>query len=180
MQQDNLPRAESAVGDLAKIPWAADRAVVLRARVLGKQKKYDQAIAGLDKIIAAAPAKSSKGVEAKLAKAESLAGMKKFDEAEKLIHEVIKDLPPEDAAAQALAHNTLGDCLHAAGRSKDALFNYLHTDILFSADKEQHQKALAHIAQVWRDLNQDGRADETIEKLKQLYPNSPYLSRSAK
>jgi tetratricopeptide (TPR) repeat protein len=180
LQQDNVTKAESALAELAKIPWAADRAAILRARVLGKQKKYDQAIVDLDKIIGAAPAKSNKSFEAKMAKAESLAGMKKFDDAEKLVHDVIKDLPPEDAATQALAHNTLGDCLRAGGRSKAALYEYLHTDILYAGDKEQHQRALAHIAQVWRDLKQDGRADETIEKLKQLYPNSPYLSRTAK
>jgi tetratricopeptide (TPR) repeat protein len=176
LQQGSLPKAEAAVAELSKIPWAAERAVILKAKVLGKQNKYDQAIAELDKIIATAPAKSNRLFEAKLAKAESLGGMKKFDESEKLVRDVVKDVPPEDAPAQALAHNTLGDCLRAAGRPKDALFEYLETDILYDKDKEQHQKALAQIAQSWRDLKQDGRADEVMEKLKQLYPNSPYLS----
>jgi tetratricopeptide (TPR) repeat protein len=175
LMTDNVSKADAAVADLGKIPWAADRAVILKSRVLGKQKKYDQAIADLDKLISAAPAKSPKAVEAKMAKAESLAGLKKFDDAEKLINDVTNELPPEDPT-QAIAHNTLGDCLRAAGRSKEALFEYLKTDILYDRDKEQHQRALAQIAQVWRDLKQDGRADETLEKLKQLYPNSPYLS----
>ena len=97
LQQDNIPRAEAALADLGKIPWAADRASILKARVLGKQKKYDQAISDLDKIISAAPAKSTKLIEAKMAKAENLAGLKKFSEAEKLILDVIKEVGPEDA-----------------------------------------------------------------------------------
>ena len=177
LQQGNIARAESALNDLSKeVPWAADRAAILKARVLGRQNKYAEAIASLDKLISAAPAKSSKSFEAKLAKAEALAGKKQYDAAEKLVKDVIKEVPPEEAASQAMAHNTLGDCYRSAGRPKDALFEYLETDILFDKDKEQHQKALAQIAQTWRDLKQDGRADEALERLKQLYPNSPYLS----
>ena len=41
----------------------------------------------------------------------------------------------------ASAYNTLGDCLRAAGRPKDALIAYLHTDVLFAKDKEQHPRA---------------------------------------
>jgi tetratricopeptide (TPR) repeat protein len=177
IQKGDLPRADGALSELAtKVPWAADRAAILKARLLGKQNKHDQALAELDKIIAAAPAKSPKSFEAKLAKAESLAGTKKFDEAEKIVQAVIKEIPAEEAPAQALAHNTLGDCYRAAGRPKDALQEYLKTDILFDKDKDEHQKALAQIAQLWRELKRDDRADEAMERLKQLYPASPWLS----
>ncbi len=81
---------------------------------------------------------------------------------------------PEAAELQAHAHNTLGDCLRAAGRPKDALYAYLHTDILYDEDSEQHARALAEIAQLWRELRRDDRADEVIGRLRQLYPKSPY------
>ena len=73
-----------------------------------------------------------------LAKAESLAGTKKYKEAETLVRQVIQANPAEDAAAQAPAYNTLGDCLRAANRPKEALIAYLHTDLLYSKDKEEH------------------------------------------
>ena len=57
------------------------------------------------------------------------------------MHQVIEGSPAEDAAAQAPAYNTLGDCLRAANRPTDALFAYLHTDLLYSKAKEEHPHA---------------------------------------
>jgi tetratricopeptide (TPR) repeat protein len=179
LQKGDYDKAAGALANLAKIPWAADRSAVLQARVLSRRGQYDQAIAALDKMLAGAPKDSAKAREAQLAKAESLAGLKKFDEAEAAVTAVIKSASPEDAEAQALAHNTLGDCLRAAGRPKDALLAYLHTDILYAKDKEQHARALAQIAQLWRELRQDERAGEVLDRLKQEYPNSPWLAAGA-
>ena len=77
---------------------------------------------------------------------------------------------------QSAAYNTLGDCLRAAGKPKEALDAYLHTDILYARDKEQHPRALAHISQLWRTLKRDDRADEVWQQLKKDYPNSKWLS----
>ena len=168
--------AEAAIADLAKLPRGAERAAVLRTRVLAKQGKHAEAITELDKLIAASPKGSERQRAAQLAKAESLAAMKQFKEAETLLHEVIQGNPPEDAAAQAPAYNTLGDCLRAANRPKDALFAYLHTDLLYSKAKEEHPRALHHIAELYRVLKQDGHADEVAQRLKQEYPRSPWTS----
>ena len=107
-----------------------------------------QAIAELDRLIASSPKGSERQRAAMLAKAESLAGMKKFKEAETLVRQVIQASPPEDAAAQAPAYNTLGDCLRAANRPKEALIAYLHTDLLYSKDKEEHPRALHAISRL--------------------------------
>ncbi|HEV3167618.1 MAG TPA: tetratricopeptide repeat protein [Isosphaeraceae bacterium] len=180
IQKGDFDKAARTLADLSKLAWAADRAGVLQARVLARRGQFDQAIVALDKMLASAPKDSDKYREAQLAKAESLAGLKKFDEAEKTVLAVIKAAPPEDAEAQSLAYNTLGDCLRAAGRPKDALMAYLHTDILFSKDKEQHARALSQIAQLWRELRRDDRAEETLDRLKQDYPNSPWLTAGKK
>jgi tetratricopeptide (TPR) repeat protein len=176
VQQGEYEKAARVLGELNKIPWAADRAAVLQARVLAKRGSYDQAIAALDKILASLPKDSARAREAQLAKAECLAGLKKFAEAEASARAVIRDAPAEDAEAQALGYNTLGDCLRAAGKPKDALLAYLHTDILYGKDKEQHARALAQIALLWRELRQDDRANEVVERLKQEYPNSPWAA----
>ncbi len=85
---------------------------------------------------------------------------------------MIKATPPEDAAGQAPAYNTLGDCLRAANRPKDALLAYLHTDMLYSKDKEEHPRALHQISVLFRQLKQDGRADDFAQRLKTEYPHS--------
>lgn len=176
LQKADADAAEKSVAAMTKVPWIADRAVILKTEVMARRGQYDQAVATLDQLIASAPKDSTEARDAKLAKAKNLAALKMFDQAETLVKEVIKQSPPEAAETQAVAHNTLGDCLRAANRPKDALFAYLQTDILYDKNKEQHARALSEIAQLWSVLKQDGRAAETTERLKQLYPQSPYLS----
>ncbi len=169
-------KAQLALGQFKdKVPGSADRVTILEAKILTKTGKLDEAIAALDKAIGAAKG-SAKAREAKLAKAETLVVQKKFDDALATVQEVIKESPPEAVDVQAVAHNTLGDCFRAAGRPKDALIAYLQTDILFDKDKEQHPRALAMLEQLFRELKVDVRADEIHDRLKQLYPQSPYLT----
>lgn len=176
MQKGSFDAVGSTLDQLARIPGTADRAAVLRARIASKKGDHEAAIAELDRMIAGSPEGSAKRRDAQLAKAEDLVALKKFAEAEGLVRGVIKAAPAEDAATQSAAYNTLGDCLAAAGRPKDALYAYLHTDLLFFKDKEQHPKALAKIVQIWRQLKRDDRADEALDRLKQDYPRSPYVA----
>jgi tetratricopeptide (TPR) repeat protein len=178
LQKGDFTQVEKTIGSLAKIPAGADRAAVLRARVSAKKGDHAAAIAELDRLIKAAPAGSVRQREARLARAESLAGLKQFPEAEAEVRAVIKAVPAEDVTAQSAAYNTLGDCLHAAGRPKDALLAFLHTDVLYAKDKEQHPRALAQISKIWRELKRDDRADEVLQKLKQEYPQSPWLAQA--
>ena len=127
-------------------------------------------------MIAAAKADTPKGREARLAKAEALASQKKYDDAEKLAREAIAAAGTEDAEAQAAAYNTLGDTLRAAGKPKDALLAYLHTDLLYAKDRDEHARALSQIAALWRELKRDDRADEALDRLKHEYPASPWLA----
>lgn len=170
----NADAAGKAIDSLAKYPSAADKATVLKAKVLAKKGDHAGAIAIFDKIITASADGSVKKREGRLAKAESLAALMKYDEATKLLEDVIQSSPPEDFVAQSAAYNTLGDCLKAAGKPKEALYAYLHTDVLYGKDKEHHPRALAQIAQLWKVLKRDDRAEEVLERLKQEYPQSPY------
>jgi tetratricopeptide (TPR) repeat protein len=180
MQKGSYDAVGQTIDRLAKIPETADRAAVLRAKVASRKGEHAGSIAELDTIIGSAPEGSTKRRDAQLAKAESLVALKKFPEAESLVRGVIKAAPAEDFGTQAVAHNTLGDCLRAAGHPRDAMFAYLHTDLLFFKDKEEHPKALAKIVQLWREQKRDDRADEVLERLKQEYPRSPYTAAAAK
>jgi tetratricopeptide (TPR) repeat protein len=184
--REDLARLQTHIGDfagaqatlaaLARLPRAGGRAAVLRAKVLAKQGNHSQAVSELDRLIAAFPDRSARQREARLAKAESLVGMKQFKEAEALLHQVIQASPPEDVPTQAAAYNLLGDCFRAANRPKDALLAYLHTDLLYGKDKEEHPRALFQIARLFRQLKQDARADEYAQRLRQEYPRSPWLN----
>jgi tetratricopeptide (TPR) repeat protein len=178
IQQGNFAAVEKTIADMARLPQSADRAAVLRARLFDQKGEHDKAIAEYDRLIAGAPEGSVRQREARLAKAESLVGMTKFSEAEADLRAVIKATAPEDAATQSAAYNALGDCLRAAGKPKDALTAYLYTDLLYSRDKEQHPRALANLSKLWRELKRDDRADEAWNRLKQDYPQSPWLAKA--
>lgn len=168
--------AEATIADMAKLPRAAERAGVLRAKVLAGQGRHDEAVSELDRLIATFPERTAGKREAQLAKAESLVAMKKYKEAEALVRQVIAAAPAEDVAAQSAACNTLGDCLRADNRPKEALLAYLHTDLLYSKDKQEHPRALFNIEKLFRLLKQDGRADEYAQRLRQEYPRSQWLT----
>jgi tetratricopeptide (TPR) repeat protein len=171
--------AEATIAALAKMPKAGERAAVLRTKVLARQGKHAEAIAELDRLIAASPKGSERQRAAMLAKAESLAATRNYKEAESLVRQVIQENPAEDADSQAPAYNTLGDCLRAANRPKDALIAYLHTDLLYNKDKEEHPRALHGISVVFRQLKQDARADEYAQRLRQEYPRSTWYRATA-
>ncbi len=176
LQRGDFAKADKALSDLSAIPWAADRAAVMKTRVQVKQGQAQEALTSLNSILGSAQKGSAKFFEATLAKAETLVALKKYDEALSTVQTVIDAAPPEDVAVQALAHNTLGDCYRAAGRPKDALFAYLQTDVLYDGDKEQHPRALYEISQLWQALRRDDRSAETMQRLKEQYPQSPWIA----
>lgn len=174
--QGDFAGVEKTLGQFGQFPKGEDRAAIYKVKVYAKKGQLDQAVAELDKIIAAAPDKSEKKRDALLTRAETLAAQKKFAEAESAVRAVIKDAPAEDAATQAAAYNTLGDCLRAAGKPKEALYAYLHTDVLFGKAKNEHARALSEISQLWRVLKREDRAEEAKERLRQEYPRSTYAA----
>lgn len=176
LQKEDYAAVEKLVADMAKQPQSADRASLLRAKVYAKKGDFDKALKEYDALVKNAPEGSVRRRDAQLARAETLAGQKKFEAAETEVRAVIAATSPEDFATQSAAYNTLGDCLSAAGKPKEALDAYLHTDILFSKDKEQHPRALAHISRLWRVLKRDDRAEEVWQQLKKDYPKSRWLS----
>lgn len=173
--ENDFDRADRAVVEMRRIAWASDKAALWNARILSKRGKHAEAIAAIDAVLSKLADGSARKREALLAKAESLAGLSRFDDAEKLARDVIKSADAEDAAAQAVAWNTLGDCLRSANKPKEALLAYLRTDLLYPEDKEQHARSLAEIVRLFRRLKQDDRADEVYARLKQDFPASPWF-----
>ncbi|ADV63878.1 hypothetical protein Isop_3316 [Isosphaera pallida ATCC 43644] len=178
---DDFDAARRNVQELGAIAWATDLAKVFNARIAAESNDaaaQTAALSDLDSVIASSTTNPVVKRDAQLAKAQVLAAARKFEEARRTVEEVIAGADPEDAATLAAAHNTLGDCLIAENRPKDALMNFLHVDILYSSEREQHARALAAIVALWNTLGKPERAREVLGKLKSEYPQSPYTAQA--
>ena len=74
----------------------------------------------------------------------------------------------QDAGLKALVYNTLGDCFNVKGLKKDAMWAYLWVDVVYNQDKIEHAKAVERLSRVFKDLNDDARADRYKDKLKSM------------
>jgi hypothetical protein len=99
------------------------------------------------------------------------------DEGIAVAEAVIKDGDPQDVELFARAYNTLGVCQLKAGRNKEALHAFLHTDVLFFGDSEAHAEALYYLAGLWDKENQSERALEARNLLKSQYGGSVWAQK---
>jgi len=174
-------KATEALAALAGAPWGDYqlRAAVAEGRLLVQKQDYAAAIARFDQVLAKpanGPEAEGQHRAAQLGKAVCLAGQAKYDEAEKLVDEVIEQAPPTDPV-QAEAHNVLGECRRAARKPKEALIAYLYVDLMCFSEKEQHARALYALSQVWKEVGEPARAEEAMARLKSEYPNSVWAKR---
>lgn len=174
---NNITAAQKYYDKLAdsQFPELKLKANILQARALESQKDYDKAIAKYDEVISAEA--STKEAQAQqyaaiCGKATALAATGKSDEAIKMVEEVLSKADAADLELHARAYNALGSSYRAAGKKKEALLWYLHTDLLFSGFPEQHAEALAALADLWNDADKADRALQARSTLKDRYPGS--------
>ncbi len=184
LEKKNTAAARQAFAELDKATWPElkMRAANWDGRALVQEGKLDEAEAKFD-IVAALPAKTPgekiEQQQALLARCDCLVAQKKHDEAVATLRRIIQESPPEDAELQAAAWNNLGDVLRAADKPKDALLAYLRVDLLYSTERTAHAKALFVTAQLWDRLGRPADATASRDKLKRLYPNSPWAKLSS-
>jgi tetratricopeptide (TPR) repeat protein len=159
----------------SQLPEYKLKAGVLGGRALESQKKYAEAIAKYDSVINgdgdSADAKAQK-LAATCGKATAMAATGKVDEAVKMVEEVISKADSGELELHARAYNALGSCYRSAGKSKEALIAYLHTDLLFAGFPEQHAEALAALSTLWAEADKADRAGQAKSLLKERYPGS--------
>ncbi|MFM7318220.1 MAG: tetratricopeptide repeat protein [bacterium] len=175
---DDPARIDSVIADMAKIPGAQGRANLLKADLLVDRGQPDEAL----KQLSTARTQIAKGSDlektAQSIQIKALVGKKSFTEAEKLARDLIAAADPNDFESLAPAYNSLGDCLRAAGKPKDAMIAYLHTEILYDRATAEHARALASITELWRVLEKPDRAEQALSKLASTYPRSPWLKKA--
>lgn len=164
----------------ARSPYFQARSAILTGRVLQQQGKNKEALAQFDKAIEEAkksPATESELLEATLYRAISQSATGEIDAATNTVKEIISQAEPQDAKLLASAYNALGDCYLQSGKQKAARDAYLHVDLLFSADAEQHAKALHNLSKLWTELGREQRSRAAREQLLKNYPSSPWARR---
>lgn len=171
--------AQSKYELLARTPWPSykTRSAVLVGEVLQAEGKHEEAVARFTAAASMAddtPQGKQQLLAANLGKAVSLAATGKVDEGVKLVRGVIADAAPEEAALHAKAYNTLGGCYLKANQPKDALFAYLHVDLLYNNQPEEHAESLHHLATLWDQMGKSGEARQARQTLRDRYASSSW------
>jgi tetratricopeptide (TPR) repeat protein len=165
---------------VAKVSWddMRLRGSVALGRMLSAQGKHAEALQRFDAVVndpvntaETQPLKQ----QAIVGRAVCLAETGKHDEAiEALAGEkgVIAVNDPKDVELMSRAYNALGTASLKAGKKKEALLAFLHTDLLYFSEPDAHAEALYHLASLWADVNKADRSVDARNTLKQRYAGS--------
>jgi len=178
--QGNSDAAGTAFAELAKAPWPDFqlKATNYEGRLLVVGSKLDAAIGKFDEVLKSSGDSAEEKLrrfEAQVGKGECLVKQKKYDEAEKILQDVIDSCSSEETSIHAATFNLLGDLYRETGKNKDALIRYLQVHMLYSGDRNEHAKSLCYLAILWDQLGRADRAADIRERLKQDYPSSPWI-----
>jgi len=161
-------------GELAKAPWPdykmrAGVAIGWAQLAEGKPEEAAKTFDGVLAIDAKGDLAERQKLAATLGKARCLAETKQTDAAVKLAEGIIAQAAAEQTDIHAQAYNTLGIAFRKAGRPKDAVLAFLHTDTLYFTVPKYHIEALENLAQLWNDLQKPERAIEVTRTLTERY-----------
>jgi hypothetical protein len=140
---------------------------LMAADLLVRARQHAEAGARLAKILATMPATHPRRKELTVKRILCDANTPaKFTAAVADLRKMAADA--KDPGEIALAYNTLGDCYLMNNMPKDAAYEYLYVDLIYNQNKEQLQKAITQLVQVFKELKQPDRAKEYAEKLEKL------------
>jgi tetratricopeptide (TPR) repeat protein len=168
--------AQEYYSRVAKAPWPEYkmRAGEAIGRAQLAQGKPDDALQTFQKVMdidekgeVAARYRMAAG----LGKARCLIETKQLDQAGKLAQAVIDKTDVEQM--DALAYNVLGLAHLKAGRPKDALWAFLHVEILYPTEREARIEALQNLVPLWKELQKPERAEEAKRILKDQFGREP-------
>jgi tetratricopeptide (TPR) repeat protein len=170
LAKKDFVKAQSAFDTLAKAPWKESQlaAKIAIGRLMQADNKTDAALDAFDAVIgqsADGRQEESLRQEATLGKSQVLILQKKYDEAQNLLKQVIEKADPNDAKVMAEAYLRLGDCLREQGKDKDAIWEYLHVEVLFTSEKALRAEALFHLARLFERTGQKAKASDMRDLL---------------
>lgn len=97
-----------------------------------------------------------------------------LDDAITRIEQVIAGASQAQTDVLADAWVLKGDCLRLRNEQKAALMAYLHVDVLYPSEPNQHAQSLYRLAQLWGPAGHQDRAEDAAARLTDRYPNSEW------
>ncbi len=168
LRNNNLEGAEKTYSDLAKspdLPKDVRQELDLQsAQLLIEARRYDQAEQKLKSLKLPADDPMADHVQVYLALCSGVRDKAKLAEAVKQIEQTIDK--SKDPNLKAVAYNALGDCYRLNGQLKDAVWEYLHVDMVYNQDKRQQTRAVEQLAKLFEQLKDDKHAQEYRERIK--------------
>jgi tetratricopeptide (TPR) repeat protein len=131
--------------------------------LLARMGRYAEAEKRIAKLSASAIANSLSAQRLRVLRAECEAARGKSAPAVQDLQALIE--ASSDSSVKALAYNALGDCWRQAQKPKEALWAYLWVDVIYHQDPLEHARALYHIVTLFRELNDEPRAQQFRAKL---------------
>lgn len=93
------------------------------------------------------------------------------------LKKIIKEQNPDNSRLFATAFNSLGSVYLKQNQLKEARTEFLKTELLYPTAVDEHAEALYYLTKIWAQLNENDRAIQAKERLKNLYPNSWWATR---
>lgn len=170
-------QAATYYNELASAPWPDFRlrAKIGLGRALEAQDKPDQAMVQFELILASdAKGKSVENLQqiARIGKARCLVDEARPADALKILQQVIDQAPPDANQILAMAYNALGEAYLKTKQPKEALYAFLHVDLLYNQVPDQHAEALYHLKGLWDQMSKPDRSREAGDTLKSKYASS--------
>lgn len=88
------------------------------------------------------------------------------------LEEIIRVENSANTLVFANAYNSLGAAYLQQNNLKEAMMAFLHTDLIYTNEREAHAEALYNLALIWPKLEQNDRANRARQNLKTAYRNS--------
>ncbi len=82
----------------------------------------------------------------------------------------------EDPEIFARAYNALGRAFRKGNEPKEALLAYLHVDVLYGTQSQEHAEALYYLSDLWNTVGDSERAGAARELLQSRYSNSTWAN----
>lgn len=174
----NIENAKKTYQSLAEAPWPEMKfeGKVALGNLFLDEKNVEEAKKVFEEVAAAEPstpaiAQQRFFARIGLGRVAALGG--DAAGAKAIFDSVIEESNAENALLQATLYNAIGQTALEAGNDREALLAYLHVDLLFSAARMEHIKALKNLVILWKkDLKED-RSAEAAALLRERYGIAP-------
>ena len=169
--------AQKYYAKLGQAPWPDYK---IRAQVaVGRSCLAQNDAAAADKAFSEALASDAPGelaeaqrTAARIGKARCMVLTGKTDAAIRSLNEILERTEEKNPEINAMAYNARGTAQRKAGKSQEAIFDFLHVHLMYSTLPDLDAEAVANLEKLFIDTHKQAHAHEMHEILNEKYRNS--------